>query len=167
MLYRWEFSAAMIFHMCWAPRTRIRILKKFDSIMDENKDWPHEIWFKRCQFATTLLTIFGSSRMWTFIVYVSDAVEKKSNGCFPMRKFHEIENSTSPLWVCSVQPSWPGTVFSHNGQHNNNPNNLNLLEKIKKKISEVQISRKLMNMPRSSVTPKIEYQDQLQGNPVS
>ena len=129
MLYRWEFSAAMIFHMCWATRTRIRTLKKFFSIMDENKDWPHEIWFERCQFATTLLTIFGSSRMWTFIVYVSGAVEKKSNGCFPMGKFYEIKNLTSPLWVCSVQPSWPGTVFSHNGQHNNNPNNLKLLEK--------------------------------------
>ena len=39
--------------------------------------------------------------------------------------------------------------------------------KIKKKICEAQILRKLMNMPRSSVTPKIEYQDQLQGHPVS
>ena len=105
--------------------------------------------------------------MRTFIVYASGAVEKKSNGCFPMGKFHEIENFTSPLWVCSVQPSWPGTVFSHNGQHNNNPNNLKLLEKINKKICEGQILRKLMNMPRSSVPPKIEYQDQLQGHPVS
>ena len=104
MLYRWEFCAAMIFHMCWAPRTRIRILKKFSSITDENKDWPHEIWFERCQFATTLLTIFGSSRMWTFTVYVSDAVEKKSNGCFPMRKFHENRKfDISPLGLlCSV-----------------------------------------------------------------
>ena len=40
-------------------------------------------------------------------------------------------------------------------------------KKIEKKISEAQILRKLMNMPRSSVTPKIEYQDQLQGHPVS
>ena len=56
-------------------------------------------------------------------------LKKKSNGCLPMRKFHENRNLTSPLWVCSVQPSWPGTMFSHNGQHNNNPNNLNLLEK--------------------------------------
>ena len=58
-------------------------------------------------------------------------------------------------------------MFRHNGQHNNNPNNLNLLEKIKNKIFEARILRKLMNMPRSSVTPKIEYQDQLQGHPVS
>ena len=40
-------------------------------------------------------------------------------------------------------------------------------KQIKNKISEAQISRKLVNMPRSSVTPKIEYQDQLQGHPVS
>ena len=86
---------------------------------------------------------------------------------FSCINFMKIENLTSPLWVCSVQPSWPDTVFSHNGQHNNNSKNLNLLEKIKKKISEEQILRKLMNMRRSSVTPKTEYQDQLQGHSVS
>ena len=43
----------------------------------------------------------------------------------------------------------------------------NCWKKIKKKICEGQILRKLMNMPRASVTPKIEYQDQLQGHPVS
>ena len=84
-----------------------------------------------------------------------------------MREFRENLQFGISLWVCSVQPSWPGTVFSHNGHHNNNPNNLNMLEKNKNKISEAQIPRKQMNMPRFSVTPKIEYQDQLQGHPGS
>ena len=155
MLYRWEFSAAMIFHMCWATRTRIRILKKFSRIMDENKDWPHEIWFERCQFATTLLTIFGSSRMWTFIVYVSDAVEKNRMVAFPWVNF--MKSKIRHLPFGSALFSHPGRAqcSATTGNTTTIPTISNCWKKIKKKICEGQILRKLMNMPRASVTPKI------------
>ena len=67
-------------------------------------------------------------------------------------------------------------LFSHHGRAQCSattrnttaiPTISNRWKKIKKKICEGQILRKLMNMPRSSVTPKIVYQDQLKGHPVS